>query len=88
MKVPKQFQLAGAIWTVVEVANLTDSGLTHADDFRIELKKGMKKQLKEITFLHELVHAIKFTMGETSPHDEKEVDSFAQLLHQALTSMK
>jgi Zn-dependent oligopeptidase len=41
----------------------------------------MNEQAEVATFFHELVHAIKFTMGETG-HDEKEVEGFGNLLCQ------
>jgi hypothetical protein len=41
----------------------------------------MNEQATRATFFHELVHAIRFTMGDTS-HDEKEVEGFGNLLCQ------
>ena len=87
MKIPKSFQLAGAKWTVEKRPKLGDLGLTHRDDFLIQLGSEQSKISKEITFCHELVHAIKYTMGIDN-HNEQEVDAFAQLLHQVWTSMK
>lgn len=87
MRIPHSFQLAGVEWTVCQVQGLSDLGLTHRDIQTIELKKNQNKQSKEVAFIHELVHAIKFTMGEES-HDEVHTDAFAQLLHQAITTFK
>jgi hypothetical protein len=46
----------------------------------------MTPQAAEATFFHELVHAIKFTMGETN-HDEREVEAFGNLLHQTFVQL-
>lgn len=46
------------------------------------------ESVKEQTYLHEVVHAILFTMGDAGPHDEKFVDGFASLLHQYINTAK
>jgi hypothetical protein len=88
MKIPKSFQLAGGVWTVVEVDTILGSalGACSRDKLRIELCKDSPKAVKEITFAHELVHAIKYTMGQTD-HNETEVDAFAIILHQYLNQV-
>jgi hypothetical protein len=47
----------------------------------------MHAEMKEQTFCHELVHAIKYMMGEDD-HDEKVVDIFATFLHQYLKTAR
>lgn len=86
-KIPSSFQLTGIEWTVEEVYDLEDLGLTHRDLQLIQLKANVTKQTKEIAFFHEIVHAIKFTMGEDD-HSEVHTDAMAHLLHQVFTSMK
>jgi hypothetical protein len=54
--------------------------------YEIVLKENMTQQAIEATFFHELVHAIKFTMGETN-HDEREVEAFGNLLHQMFVQL-
>ena len=81
--IPKQFALAGCTWRVVEVADMEDLGCTNPQTFTITLRKSLNTQAKEQTFCHELVHAIKFTMGQTE-HTEQEVDAFGHLLYQFL----
>ncbi len=90
MKIPNQFQLAGSVWQVKQLDKLAGDvlGLTHRDELRIELKKSLLPAVKAATFLHELLHAIKYTQGIADNHDEVEIDALAQYLHQALTSMK
>lgn len=86
--IPQTFKLAGMTWTVVQVPGLTNLGVTERDELRIELREELKPNLKAQTFLHELLHAIWFTMGDDEGGDEKTVEAFAQLLYQALSSMK
>jgi len=86
-KIPSTFQLAGIVWTVEEVPGLEDLGLTHRDSQLIQLQAGATKQTKEIAFFHEIVHAIKYTMGEDD-HDEIHTDALGHLLHQVITTMK
>jgi hypothetical protein len=54
--------------------------------YEIIIKDNMTPQAAEATFFHELVHAIKFTMGETN-HDEREVEAFGNLLHQTFVQL-
>ena len=74
-KIPKSFSLAGLEWTVEEVPGLEDLGLTHRDDQLIQLQAEANKQTKEIAFWHEIVHAIKYTMGEDN-HSEVHTDEW------------
>jgi hypothetical protein len=86
-KIPKTFNLAGIEWTVEEVGGLEELGLTHRDQQLIQLQAEATKQTKEVAFFHEVVHAIKFTMGEDD-HDEIHTDAFGHFLHQVFTSMR
>lgn len=88
MKIPSSFQLAGVTWRVLEQSNTNDLGFCERDAALIVLKREMSTTTKEIALLHELIHAIKYTQGDIGPHDEKDVDSFAYLLHQFMTSQK
>ncbi len=87
--IPKTFKLAGMTWKVREVSNLSNLGETHRDKAIIHIRKEIETDtMKEMVFLHELVHAIKFSMGDSGPHDEKEVDGFAYLLHQYIVTAR
>lgn len=88
MIVPKSFQLAGVKWKVRQLTNLPELGRCDRDKATILLQKEQSDSSKEIAFCHELVHAIRYTMGDGGPHDEKEVDSFAYLLHQYMNTAK
>jgi Zn-dependent peptidase ImmA (M78 family) len=75
-----KFKLAGMDW--VTVRSETDAlGYTDPDSCRIIINKKLEGQATEVTFYHELVHAIMFTMGERN-HDERFIEGFAQLLYQ------
>lgn len=86
--VPDAFQLAGTVWTVKREVNLPEAlGECHRDKAVIVIRVGLSTQVEESTFCHELMHAIKFTMGHGGDkHDETEVDAMGGLLHQFLTS--
>lgn len=84
MNIPKTFQLAGVSWTVEQVKGMEDLGLCERDKALIILRKDLPREQKELTFFHELFHAIKYTQGDGGPHDEKEIDSLAYMLHQFL----
>ena len=77
----KKFKLAGATWTVKYTDHIHELGRTDNDRHIIYVSNRQPEQGQELTLLHEVVHAILFTMGETE-HDEKFVEAFAQLLYQ------
>jgi hypothetical protein len=68
-----EFKLAGMNWKIV------DSDMP--DTSTILVNNKLKGQERDVTLLHEVVHAILFTMGERE-HDERFVEGFAQLLYQ------
>ena len=64
-------------------------GATYLQESKVALLKALKKDVKEQTFCHELVHSILFAMGKpVSDHDELFVDAFATFLHQYLKTAK
>ena len=85
IKIPHSFDLGPRTWDVI-ITDKIDSeseAFGHCDPIEatIHIEAGHPPQFERVTFWHELVHAIKFTMGEVE-HDEKEVDALAQLLAQ------
>lgn len=76
----KKFKLAGTTWTVKRTS-MPDLGTTNPDDAVILINDKLEGQAYEVTLMHEVVHAILFTMGEQN-HDERFVEGFAQLLYQ------
>ncbi len=75
-----EFKLAGVNWRIVDT-EMPDLGCSDADNSTILLSNKLRGQEREVTLLHEVVHAILFTMGERD-HDERFVEGFAQLLYQ------
>lgn len=88
MIIPKTFQLAGVKWTVRQIQGLPELGRCDRDKATILLQKELEQVNKEVAFVHELHHAIRYTQGDGGPHDEKEIDSFAYLLHQYMVTAK
>ena len=87
MKIPKTFLLGGSKWTVEEVSKLDNCGLTLRDECSILIRKELPIQVREQTFCHELIHAIKYAMGDQD-HNEKEVEAMGHLLHQFFKTVK
>ena len=85
MKIPKQFHLAGSLWTVTQIHDYNLLGSCNRDTRQIILKKNVMQEVKEQCFFHELVHAINYMLGKDE-HDEKEVDVFATFLHHYIQS--
>lgn len=98
MQIPKVFELFGQTITVEFVDDLVEEheayGLAILKKNTIQLQTsnaGIKRPDTQIeqTFLHELTHYIYSAMGEAKLHDnEKHIELFSQLLHQALTTQK
>lgn len=98
MKIPKRFKLMGRVINVDY-----DKKLIHEDDRRgasvfrenrVKLQSSSKeypivKSDLEQSFLHELVHWILYLSEEHKlNHNEKFVEMFSGLLHQALITME
>lgn len=97
--IPREFQLAGKVWTVEEVApevlakyadeDETIFGVCLFYESRILIQHGLSPQEKAHTFLHELMHAMLSTLGwRKLNEDEDRVDALAGVLHQFLKSKK
>lgn len=63
---------------------MQDYGSCDPDECVISLRKGLRKQVREATFCHELVHALLFSIGEVE-HDETRVQALGNLIHQYLS---
>ena len=98
MKIPKSFKLFGHIIEVEMQEHLNDKtdcrGQTRYRENKIYLQVIDEKFYSrpvttlEQTFCHEMVHWILTVMQEKIEEDEKFVEVFSQLLHQALTTME
>ena len=93
MAVPSSFKLGGRSWRVFlktqkQLDKLTTAaglpcayGLCAYDKARIYLSTEVSSDVLDISFEHELEHAIEFTRGE-SDHDETVIDGRAHMRHQ------
>jgi len=98
LRIPKRFQLMGQTIEVVYDASLNDVddnvGQTRYRRNQIALQKNVEGVFRpqskiEQTFCHELIHWILYMFGEEKLRlDEKFVDTFSGLLHQAITTME
>lgn len=87
MKVFRKFELGGLTWTVADSDSITEMGHCDSERAVIRLRSNLPPDVRAQTLCHELIHAIKFTAGE-SQHDEKEVDALGNLLHQVLKTAR
>lgn len=98
MNIPKSFELFGQTITTEFVDDLVEKhdayGLSVFKKNIIQLQAanvGVIRLVTQIeqTFCHELTHNIYSAMGETELcNNEKHIELFSQLLHQALTTQK
>lgn len=89
--IPKRYKLLGH---TVKVNVIPEArwkqkdcvGLYQPHRHRILIRGSVEQSLREHTFYHELVHSILSSMDHDLNDDEKFVDMFAGLLHQAMTT--
>lgn len=92
--IPKTFQLLGREYKVKQENRVTVDGESvcgycMSTDGIIKIRKNLKKDLKEHTFLHEITHAILDSLGHTElSANEGFVDSFSGALYQVLKTAK
>lgn len=88
--IPSQFDLGGVTWSVEECDVIPGAmGATSNADAKIILLKNLPPEIKFQTFLHELNHAIMFSMGKSADtHDEQFVDAHATFFLQYLKTAK
>lgn len=90
INIPKTFKLFGLTFKITQPwkVDKEDSwGECSIAKKSLKVKRSLNKEQKEITYLHELTHAILDTLeyNELS-HDEDFVERFSKALHQALTT--
>lgn len=83
-----KFWLGGCEWEVHVTGEMpTMMGYCDVERNQIKIRAGMPEQASQVTFYHELVHAILFTMGKND-HNEEFVDSFGNLMYQFMRTME
>jgi len=85
MKIPKTFKIGALHWKVVFVpANELQKDCGEMDRSRqtIRINKDLTQEMKEATFLHELIHICEVEM------DHSHVETLSILLHQVLSEKK
>ena len=81
MKIPTKIKIGGLRYRVRVVKKINDSedsGETDTEKLVISLHAGQKQSALEITFLHEVLHAININL------DEKEVEYLAMAFYGVL----
>jgi len=94
LKIPKEFQIFGIKFNVLQPHKVILKGESilgkyDPDKNIIEIRRNLRKDIKEQVFLHELTHAILLSLGYTKlGYDEIFVERISKVLHQALKTMK
>lgn len=81
MRIPKRIKIGGLqyrVKLVKKISNRGESGETDSGKLVISLQSDAKKEALEVTFLHEILHAININL------DEKEVEYLAMALYQVM----
>lgn len=56
--IPENIEIDGMIWSVTTSDALSDFGETRVDECKIFLREDVNHQVQDVTFWHELIHAI------------------------------
>ena len=80
MRIPRKLKLRGRTIRVRHV-KMDDLGIADFAKSEILLKKGMKREAKEATLIHEILHHINSTLPHTT------VDSLAEQLYQVFKQL-
>ena len=92
MKIPKQIQIAGHVYDVKKSRKTADkehvNGKIYYDQCEILLCDDcvLNKQEREVSFLHECLHAIFFTLNY--PQDEDRIVCLSELLYQVIKQIE
>lgn len=88
--IPKKFKLFGKTWKVSQpwkVYKDNRDGECNYQKSIIKLRRTLNKENKEITYLHEVLHAVYDAIGYPELRDNEElIDRQSKALHQVLTS--
>ena len=70
---PCSVQIGPFTYEVRPTNNEDIIGETHNEELRIEIREGLPPQLEKETLLHEILHAIFFTLGLKTKMDEERI---------------
>lgn len=92
MKVPSRFRLMGHVVTVqvtppIQWKRKDCIGFFDPAAMLIGIRGG-RQSIVEQAFLHELMHAVFYCLGDDDYENEGKVDSIAGLLHQVATTAR
>lgn len=64
MKIPSTLRILGKTWAIEEVDEIHDAfGLCHKSKLKIQIEKGLKEDLQLDILIHEVFHAIDWSMN-------------------------
>ena len=88
MHIPRKFSIFGRDYKVTQPYKVDSQGsLGECDSTHntIKIRRNLKKDLKELTYLHEITHAILDSLEyHKLSSDEVFVERFSKALHQVL----
>lgn len=91
--IPKKFRLMAHEWTVEHVPGMIQAadgdecrGLCEFDQLTIRINMAQCESMIAHTFLHEVMHAVLWSLGSKLTDNEKFVDSVAGCLAQVVQS--
>ncbi len=92
-KIPKEIDLAGQTFTIIQDPSIQKlancCGQTHFDEGVIVINPQLRPDTRNVTYFHELVHAVLMTMGAMELNkDGAFVDTFGNLLWQSFKTAK
>lgn len=82
------FKLGNMKWKILPSENTLDMGRCETNECEIYISTKFDEQNQQLTFHHELTHAILYTMGSELYDNEQFVNTFSTFLAQALTTLK
>ncbi len=96
MVIPKKFQLMGHTFDVIHVEGMIRDpdddelcrGLCQFSELKLHVNTAQVPSMTSHTFMHELMHAVLWTIGHPLAADENFVDAVAGGLAQALDSVE
>lgn len=94
MIIPRSFKIFGVTYKVEQPRSILYKGEQHMglydpDTATIKVRRNLRKDIKEMTFIHELTHAILLTLEyHDLGRDEIFIERVSKALHQVLTTQE